>query len=306
MIKQKISSFYMSIKSSKNPIKFLISKLFIRLPFLFKFLYFKRKNYKLRFSSSAITASMFVNGENNKYDNFALDEEILFHLMEDNKQFIDVGANIGHLSIFLKKSFSKINSLAIEANPKIFNILCENIYLNKLYIPTVCCALSYKDNEVIKFQDSFSDDGNSVISKKMEKFIPDNDLYLVKSEKTLEIKTKTLDTILRDQSKNNQIRLIKVDTEGYELFVFKGATETLKKTEMIYFECWDKLFKKYDYKSIDVFNFLYSSGFEIYKINEKMIKSYGFNKKCLAHVDINSLKNNQNLLAINKNYNVFI
>lgn len=305
MIK-KIYNLYISMKYTKSIIRFLISKLFIKLPLLFKFLYFKRKNYKLRFSNSAITANMFVNGENNIYDNFALDEEILFQLMQNNKQFIDIGANIGYLSIFLKKNFDKINTLAIEANPKIFNILCKNISLNNLYIPAICCAIGHKDDELIKFQDSFSDDGNSVISKKMEQLIPNNDLYLVKSDKTLEIKTKTLDTLLKDQNMLNNIRLIKVDTEGYELFVFKGATETLKKTEMIYFECWDKLFKKYEYKSEDVFNFLNSSGFEIYKINEKIIKNYGFNKKCLEPVEVNSLKDNQNLLAINKKFNVFI
>ena len=301
MIKNKISNFYNSIKSSQNPIRFFISKVFVKLPFLFKFLYFKRRNYKLRFSSSAITASMFVNGENNEYDNFAIDEDILFHLMENNKQFIDIGANIGHLSIFLKKNFHGINSLAIEANPKTFNILRDNIILNKLNIHTICCAITHRDNELIKFQDSFSDDGNSVISEKMEKLNPDDDFYLVNSQKTLEIKTKTLDSLLNEYSNHNKIRLIKVDTEGYELFVFKGGTKTLKKTEMIYFECWDKLFKKYDYTSEDIFNFLNLIGFEIYKVNEKIIKNYGFNKKCLEPIKVNNLKDNQNLLAINKN-----
>jgi FkbM family methyltransferase len=44
----------------------------------------------------------------------------------------------------------------------------------------------------------------------------------------------------------NNFRLIKIDTEGYELFVLKGSKNILKITEMIYFEYWEKLTKKYD------------------------------------------------------------
>ena len=69
---------------------------------------------------------------------------------------------------------------------------------------------------------------------------------LQKNNKEIYVKVKTLDSIVDHFSILNNFRLIKIDTEGYELFVLKGSKNILKITEMIYFEYWEKLTKKYD------------------------------------------------------------
>lgn len=292
---KKVINLINGIKNSHNPFKYLISRLFVNYPNLFSRSYFKRKNYKLKKSSSALAAAMYVEGD----DHLNFDEEFLKSLIRPNDCFIDVGANIGHISISLKKSIPNLRCYAVEANPNTFKVLNKNIILNNININSINCAVGDSDNATIKFQDSDSDDCNSVISENM---IEKNNkkLYFVKNNKEITVNVKTLDYIANHFSILSNIRLIKIDTEGYELFVLKGSKNILKRTEMIYFEYWEKLTKKYNYTFKEIFSLLKNSGFDIYRVpNNLNIKNYDIKFFKLISEDI-SYHDNQNLLAINK------
>ena len=161
-------------------------------------------------SSSVLATEMFVGGDN-FYD---FDENLLKSLIRPHDCFIDIGANIGHISISLKKYLPSIQCFAIEAHPETFKILNNNIKLNKLNIRTINCAVGEENNKTIKFQDSNADDSNSVISSKM---LEDNNekLYIVDNKNELTIEVRTLDSLINDFSILNNIRLIKLDTEGW-------------------------------------------------------------------------------------------
>jgi hypothetical protein len=62
-----------------------------------------------------------------------------------------------------------------------------------------------------------------------------------------------------------RIALLKADVEGYERFVIEGATETLKRTEAVYFESWDAHFAKYGYRTADVVGLLTNAGFQVFR-----------------------------------------
>ena len=79
-----------------------------------------------------------------------------------------------------------------------------------------------------------------------------------KSEVRVEVKR------LDDMLKVDAIDLLKVDTEGYEKFVFNGAFETLKKTRMIYFESNCELYARYGYRIEDVLDLLRPHGFKFF------------------------------------------
>jgi len=247
-------------------------------------------------SSSVLATEMFVGGDN-FYD---FDENLLKSLIRPHDCFIDIGANIGHISISLKKYLPSIQCFAIEAHPETFKILNNNIKLNKLNIRTINCAVGEENNKTIKFQDSNADDSNSVISSKM---LEDNNekLYIVDNKNELTIEVRTLDSLIDDFSILNNIRLIKLDTEGYELFVLKGGKNVLEKTEIIYFEYWDKLTKKYDYTNIELFSFLKNLGFDIYEVSKNaVIKDFDIKSFRLVTSET-SFDKNQDFLAINKN-----
>ena len=292
---KKILNLLNGLKETNSPFRYFISRLFIHYLIFFRKFYFNRKNYKLHMSPSAMAAGMYIEGE--KHLNF--DEDFLKSLIRPNDYFIDIGANIGHISISLKKNLPSINCLAIEANPNTFKILNNNIKLNKLDIRTINCAVGDVNNSTIKFQDSISDECNSVISDRMLKKNDEN-IYVVEHKNELSVEVKTLDFLINYFSISNNIRLIKIDTEGYELFVLKGGKNILEKTEMIYFEYWDKLTKKYNYTNKEIFSFLRNLGFDIYEISiNEVIKDFDIKSFRLA-TNETSFDKNQNLLAINK------
>jgi hypothetical protein len=62
-----------------------------------------------------------------------------------------------------------------------------------------------------------------------------------------------------------QISLLKIDVEGYELPVLRGADSLLQNTTCVYFESFQKNSARFGYNSSDLHAFLASFGFRIYK-----------------------------------------
>jgi hypothetical protein len=74
----------------------------------------------------------------------------------------------------------------------------------------------------------------------------------------------TLDEAARDLP---HIDLLKVDVEGYERNVFLGATDTLARTDAIYFESSESNFEQFGYSADEVFDILTARGFSIFTVN---------------------------------------
>ena len=134
------------------------------------------------------------------------------HLREGS--FVDIGANIGKFSVIMGLKYPKSKIVAIEAEPTNFKILKRNIHLNNL--KNVCAVQSacYDEKTTIRlFKDPLGT-GSHSIHKKQKEFI--------------EIKADTLDNILREH-KIGKVDLLKIDVEGAEANVIKGALKTIKR-----------------------------------------------------------------------------
>ena len=88
----------------------------------------------------------------------------------------------------------------------------------------------------------------------------------------LKIDACTLDSVTENIDK---IRLIKIDTEGAELFAVKSGINTLKKTDALLLGLFNPYTtSRYNYKAIDTANLLVSNGFEIIvRVNELGLSS---------------------------------
>lgn len=75
------------------------------------------------------------------------------------------------------------------------------------------------------------------------------------------LETKTIDTF------NLKPNVIKIDVEGAELLVFRGAIKTLKTCWIIFFECNEVHFKEYNYTAKDLYDFLISENFKIFSLD---------------------------------------
>jgi FkbM family methyltransferase len=125
-----------------------------------------------------------------------------------NTVFIDVGANIGAISVLIANRRPDITIYAFEASPKVFKFLKlnkEQNHLNNLYVYNI--AIHLEDNINLPF---YSPD----ILNGKGSFSP---IFTTISEN---VETISLDTFFI----NNSIKpsIIKVDVEGYEYLIFKS------------------------------------------------------------------------------------
>lgn len=150
---------------------------------------------------------------------------IIKHLLRNNLNigiFIDIGAHIGKYSIFLSKYFSKI--IAIEPDKNNFNLLSKNVKTNRLENKILPFNIAILDKEKVVWFFEYEDSVKSSI-KSSENEMPINK-YKVRST--------SLDKLVEKLGIDTEkIRLIKIDVEGAEFEVIKGAVKTLKNSKPI-------------------------------------------------------------------------
>ena len=160
--------------------------------------------------------------------------------------FIDVGANIGKYSVMVGKQLKSIGQvISIEASEEIFEILKKNIEINNLKNVTPINLAVSDIKGTAEFYLASKDLGTA------------HSLLEIKHQsKKIEVKQNTLDNIINDL-KIKKVDLIKIDVEGVEPNVLKGAYNILKrdKPKIIFesldkkcFEKCEKILKKIGYK----------------------------------------------------------
>ena len=138
--------------------------------------------------------------------------------------FIDVGAYKGFWSLYFASRYPNSTILAIEANPMVFEILVENIKLNKFSnIVPINYAVADEEGEVEFFIPNNNNLGGSCI---LDKDILDKERFSLRTKgMIIHVRTKTLLNILLEHDIKN-IDLLKMDIEGYEIKVLKKFFET--------------------------------------------------------------------------------
>jgi FkbM family methyltransferase len=134
-----------------------------------------------------------------------------FQVLTKEDLFVDVGANIGAYTL-LACAGSGARGYSIEPIPSVFSKLMTNVYLNKLANRVVCLNIGIGAEKDTTLFTSDQDSMNHVVSK-------DEDAY-----QTVNVPILPLDTVLQNDSPS----MLKIDVEGYEVPVLRGATQTLK------------------------------------------------------------------------------
>ena len=139
------------------------------------------------------------------------DIKFLKHLIDKNLNSIDVGAYKGVYTYFISK-YSK-HVYAFEPNPKSYKILKKTVKNNVKVLPYALSDKSCFDFlKIPKGKKGYSNQGGSIRNVKLdEKF------------GKLKIETKKIDDL-----KLKNIGFIKIDAEGVELKVLKGAKKLIK------------------------------------------------------------------------------
>lgn len=263
---RRLSHFFYKLAHHERPIRYFFSRAFVNFPAVFGWYFFSRNGYKLSASPNSLTASFFLYGE--RYLNE--DEALLASVCRTGDFFIDVGANIGHISLALARN-SGARGVAVEPSRQAFLALRKNILLNNLdlqIIPLECLVTAH-DGRFVEFQESCFDDNNCVAPSKVAT-LGEPSLYLLEPESRANFVGRTLDSLSVEHRFPCDIRLLKIDVEGYEREVLLGARTILPRIQIIYFEFWERLTWKYGYSWYELFFLLQSYGFKVYSLRRPM------------------------------------
>lgn len=202
----------------------------------------------------------------------------------------DVGSNVGdYIQLINSMVKSKVNIHSFEPNPKTFVKLSErfgtqeNVKLNN-------CGLGLKENEdTILFDPAGL--GTAIASlynrKAYEGFKPEDQPHKIS------VKLTNLDSYVKANG-IDKINYLKIDVEGHELEVLKGAEDTFAKglVNVGQFEMGDT-FKDAGVTIEDFVSFFDRFGYQIYF---QQIKDENIVRKT---ADVNSYDNWENLLFVN-------
>lgn len=189
---------------------------------------------------------------------------IIEHFMPCSAVVFDVGANIGLWSKHVLKVNSNLKVYAFEPIPQIFSILVTNIDAKTYnFYPS---QIGLSDNNVQKsfyiYSKNIETTGMSTCYRREEDI--EKRIGLVPTE--INIKTKTLDLFCEEQAISS-IEFLKIDTEGSEFDVLKGASGMLQKNSIsaIQFE-YGGTYVSAHIKLHDVFFFLKGFGYRVFRI----------------------------------------
>src|SRR5919198_243323 len=136
---------------------------------------------------------------------------------------IDVGAAFGLYTIPSSRQVSSSGKVvAIEAHPTVFEMLNRNVKLNKLTNVTCLNYAMYSRKTKVKIYSNYT-----IMSERAEE-------EEEAKEKFVEVNADTLDNILQQNGiSKEQVNWLKIDVEGAELEVLKGAHSILSNSKDI-------------------------------------------------------------------------
>ena len=172
---------------------------------------------------------------------------------------LDIGANLGSFCLPLARKIAKHTYHAFEPQRIVYYQLCGNAFINGL--DNVHCHNFGLSNRRDRFEIEMPDYAKET---NIGAFSIDEDTRANDYECATVGKVEPMVVFPLDDGQHKNVRLIKIDVEGHELEVIKGAVKTLKQNNYppIIFEAWT--WKPwYQEKRKDLFEYLQGMGYEI-------------------------------------------
>src|ERR1700731_4640428 len=149
------------------------------------------------------------------------EQAFLWSFLREGDTFLDIGAHCGLFSALASHIIGEDGRvMAFEPNPDILPFLVANTDRDKVDVHAM--ALSDASGEATLWQGGSSDTALSSIA------------YELSNANHSTVKTQTLDDLLATLG-IGPVALAKVDVEGSELRLFRGAKETLQKKSVLAF-----------------------------------------------------------------------
>ena len=179
-------------------------------------------------------------------------------------KIIDVGCKSGKWHLLLNDTIPTKNWIMFDPIPHFINDL-KRFYGNAELHEIALSDVSQKDRKFTVDKWHFGHSGFTHTGKSYINHI--------------QVESKRL-----DEYNYKDIWFIKIDTEGHELPILKGARGTiLRNKPFIYFECYHKIMNLQEYNQKDLFDYVTSLGYVITNVATKKELSYEeFNKQSFS------------------------
>ena len=204
--------------------------------------------------AEGIELSLFLFGQFQKH----VTESRLFKLPLDAVIF-DVGANIGSVGLCLARKYPSATIFAFEPTNYAFAKLVRNLQLNKDLAKRIFPVQTFvsSSNAQSRISKVFS-------SWRVDTFAENRHPIHMGVAKQATTQQVTIDSFVA-QNQISRLDYLKIDTDGYELDVLKGAVESLRHFHpVIVFELSTYLLKERDQSLADFEALLHPCGYEIW------------------------------------------
>jgi len=181
------------------------------------------------------------------------DMAYILHVLRGDSLFVDIGANVGSYTI-LASTVVGCKVYAFEPVLNTYEKLKNNISLNEANKKVHAFNMGLGNKEsILTFTNNLNTKNRVVAKGNKSKF---------KNKETVDIRVDKLDNIIKNETPS----LLKIDVEGYELFVLKGAQTLLRKDclHSIIVEINGNVSNYGNYDENDIQDFLQSYGYRPY------------------------------------------
>ena len=224
--------------------------------------------------------------------------KIFQQVLSPGMTVLDIGANLGVYTLLAASRVGPTGKVfAFEPDPYVYPWLVRNIQINNLEdrVNAIQKAVASREGKAILFSTHGS--GRSSLFR--------NRNYERERGEKLEIETIALDIFC---DKDLIPDIIKIDVEGAEIEVLKGAKEVIARTSNIYLfiECAPRALREAGYSPNDLIDILRDMGFVLFFIDDirfglTQIKSARESKRIVQEID--RTVGHANLLCIKGKHN---
>jgi FkbM family methyltransferase len=231
------------LRKHRHPIRFILARLLVITGFC-RMLTIQQRGYRLRFHPANLPTNLWI-------EPASREEPLAFFnaYLKPGDKVVDVGANVGDTVLTAAVCVGgQGHVFGVEAHPRTFRFLQSNIRLNQVANVTLFNSAAGDKQGVVQFSDSRYDDMNQV------------------DQGTLQVPVARLDDLIPG---TNPVALLKVDVEGYERSVFRGAPVLLSRTDCVYFEVGDKMCADFGHTAQELLGDVAAHGFQLFIADDR-------------------------------------